>query len=319
MLRSRLSDGHLTRRVRADCLSRKRDTEGSRGTGCRLLMLWTAPPPARSAIEVVAAGVTRDREDVAYWQIVLQKSVVGGGLARPPGCGFSFSSRRGDGRFLSKPAQYAERAGGGAVTSLARRLRFWAMAASTNSSCAPRGPRRRSRPSRRMRFRCANLISMRLRSRRDCSKASVRQAIGRHRGRAHGYCEESCGPGSLGQHRAFSGQRCAVALAAAVEKRGSVIHEGAARRQGLPGRTDIGVGRRVVAEMLAREGTVLSLGLVDDGDVRRDLLVFDQPVQHRRRSIGGVRREPLRLETKSLLGALEHGPGRANLGLANGA
>jgi transposase len=29
---------------------------------------------------------------------------------------------------------------------LGRRLRFWAMAASTNSSCAPRGPRRRRRP-----------------------------------------------------------------------------------------------------------------------------------------------------------------------------
>ena len=44
-------------------------------------------------------------------------------------------------------------------------------------------------------------------------------------------------------------------------------------------------------KLLAREGTVLSIGLVDDGDVRRDLLVFDQPVQHRCRSIAGVRRK----------------------------
>ena len=95
---------------------------------------------------------------------------------------------------------------------------------------------------------------------------------------------------------------------------GPVIHESATRRQDLPGRADVGVGARVVVELLAREGAVLSPGLVDDGDVRGDLLVFDQPVQHRRRSIGGVRGEPLRLETKSLLGALEHGPGRANLG-----
>ena len=47
------------------------------------------------------------------------------------------------------------------------------IAASTNSSCAPRGSRRRSRPSRRMRFKWANLISMPLRSCRDRSKASV--------------------------------------------------------------------------------------------------------------------------------------------------
>ena len=37
----------------------------------------------------------------------------------------------------------------------------------------PRGPRSRSRPSFRMRFRCANLISIFLRSCRDRSKLSV--------------------------------------------------------------------------------------------------------------------------------------------------
>ena len=46
------------------------------------------------------------------------------------------------------------------------------IAASVNSSWAPRGPRSRRRPSRRMRLRCANLISMRLRSCRERSKAS---------------------------------------------------------------------------------------------------------------------------------------------------
>src|SRR6266567_4345548 len=47
------------------------------------------------------------------------------------------------------------------------------MAARTNSSWAPRGPRSRSRPSFRMRFKCANRISIFLRSRRDCSNPSV--------------------------------------------------------------------------------------------------------------------------------------------------
>jgi hypothetical protein len=43
--------------------------------------------------------------------------------------------------------------GGGLATNLASRRRFWAMAASVNSSCAARGPRKRRRPSRRMRLR----------------------------------------------------------------------------------------------------------------------------------------------------------------------
>ena len=72
---------------------------------------------------------------------------------------------------------YAARAaagvGGGRATSLASRRRFCAIAASVNSSCAPRGPRSRRRPSLRMRLRCANSISTRFRSRRDCLKASV--------------------------------------------------------------------------------------------------------------------------------------------------
>jgi hypothetical protein len=65
------------------------------------------------------------------------------------------------------------RSGGGRATSDASRRRFWAMAARTNSSWAPRGPRSRSRPSFRIRFKCANRISIFLRSRRDFSKSSV--------------------------------------------------------------------------------------------------------------------------------------------------
>ena len=50
-------------------------------------------------------------------------------------------------------ATHAATAGGGRAISLASRRRFWAMAASVNSNWAPRGPRSRRRPSRRMRFR----------------------------------------------------------------------------------------------------------------------------------------------------------------------
>ena len=49
------------------------------------------------------------------------------------------------------------------------------MAARTNSSWAPRGPRSRSRPSLRMRFKCANrILIFFLRSRRDCGVRSRR-------------------------------------------------------------------------------------------------------------------------------------------------
>src|SRR5437879_1644152 len=94
---------------------------------------------------------------------------------------------------------------------------------------------------------------------------------------------------------------------------------GAAGSKFLSRRTMVGVSLGIVSEIAAREGAILSRRLVDDRDVRRDLLVLDEPVQHRRRSVGGIRNEPLRLETKALLGSLQHGPRRADLGLAHGA
>src|SRR5258708_11423422 len=52
---------------------------------------------------------------------------------------------------------------------------------------------------------------------------------------------------------------------------------------------------------------------------RRKPLLLDQPVQHRSRPVCGIGREPLRLETEALLGSLDHGLRRADLGLTNGA
>src|SRR5215468_11274751 len=51
--------------------------------------------------------------------------------------------------------------------SLAILRRFWAVAARMNSSRAPFGPLSRKRSSLRMRLRCANSISIFLRSRRE--------------------------------------------------------------------------------------------------------------------------------------------------------
>jgi hypothetical protein len=74
----------------------------------------------------------------------------------------------------------------------------------TNSSWAPCGPRSRSRPSFRMRFKCANRISIFLRSCRDRSKPSV-PANDRATSRACSWM--SCGilrAGSFGQHCGLS-------------------------------------------------------------------------------------------------------------------
>ena len=62
-------------------------------------------------------------------------------------------------------AQAGFRAGG--RISFASFRRFWAVAARRNSSRAPKGPLSLRRSRRRMRFRCANSISIFFRSRRD--------------------------------------------------------------------------------------------------------------------------------------------------------
>ena len=57
---------------------------------------------------------------------------------------------------------------GKGVHHFAIRRRFWAVAASRNSSCAPLNPLSRSRSSFRMRLRWANSISTFFLSLRDC-------------------------------------------------------------------------------------------------------------------------------------------------------
>src|ERR1700722_12153451 len=51
----------------------------------------------------------------------------------------------------------------------------------------------------------------------------------------------------------------------------------------------------------------------------RDALLLDQPVQHRSRPVCSIGRKSLWLETEALLGPLDHGLRRADLGLTNGA
>jgi len=54
-------------------------------------------------------------------------------------------------------AAHAGAIGGGRATGLASLRRFCAIAANVNSNWAPHGPRNRSRPSRRIRFKRGHL------------------------------------------------------------------------------------------------------------------------------------------------------------------
>src|SRR5262249_41527883 len=66
----------------------------------------------------------------------------------------------------------------------------------------------------------------------------------------------------VGAAPALGWTQSAIAHAAAVKESGSVIYECPGRRQIFADWTDVGVARRVVLEVLAREGAVFSPGLV---------------------------------------------------------
>src|SRR6202142_1005339 len=110
----------------------------------------------------------------------------------------------------------------------------------------------------------------------------------------------------------------AVKFACAIQKRLAFVH-GAARSEPLSAWAVVDVAGRIISKVAAREGAIIPLRLVEYGDMWRDALVLDQPLQHRSCPISGIGREPLRLETEALLCSLNHGPRCADLGLPNGA
>ena len=192
------------------------------------------------------------------------------------------------------------------------------MAARTNSSWAPRGPRSRSRPSFRMRFRCANRISIFLRSRRDVSKPSV-PASDRATSRACSYMSRGIlRDGSFGQHCGLSGHTSQSSLLARYRSVLALVH-GAARSEPLSSRAAVDVAGRIISKVAAREGAIIPLRLVEHRDMWRDALLLDQPVQHRSCTVSGMSPTSRSgLKAKALLCSLDHGLRRADLGLANG-
>src|SRR4030095_5061272 len=81
----------------------------------------------------------------------------------------------------------------------------------------------------------------------------------------------------------------AVELAGSVKQQ-VVIHDLASAREGLSRRTGVDIALLVEGEGLPAEGTIVALRLVDHRDMRRDLLVVDEPVECWRRAVGRVSR-----------------------------
>jgi hypothetical protein len=61
----------------------------------------------------------------------------------------------------------------------------------------------------------------------------------------------------------------------------------------------------IVAEIVAREGPVLTCRLVEHGYMRLDSVLIDQPAEHLGRAIGAIAHEPSRVETEAVDRALE--------------
>ena len=73
--------------------------------------------------------------------------------------------------------QRHSRAAGGGRTKLGEPPEVLSNSSQREFELGAIGPRKRSRPSRRMRLRWANSISTRFLSRRDCSNASVAKVV----------------------------------------------------------------------------------------------------------------------------------------------
>ena len=67
--------------------------------------------------------------------------------------------------------------------------------------------------------------------------------------------------------------------ACAKEDRLAIVDPFACRREGLARRAGVDIALLVEREVFPTEGPILALRLVDHRDVRRDILVFDEPVE----------------------------------------
>jgi hypothetical protein len=98
-----------------------------------------------------------------------------------------------------------------------------------------------------------------------------------------------------------------------------IIHDLAGRGEGFECRTDADVTRLVEGEVLAREGAVVSLDLSMTGMCGAILFSLTSQLRCAADPYCRIRSQLLGLDVEAFLGALDHGLGRAHLGLADGA
>ena len=84
-------------------------------------------------------------------------------------------------------------------------------------------------------------------------------------------------------------------------------------------RAGVTVAFGVEGKIGAGERAVGSVGLVEDRNVRRDLLAFVQPSQALRRTVGAVGGQECGLYAEARLGSLQHCPRRSDFRLSDGA
>src|SRR5262249_39474196 len=82
--------------------------------------------------------------------------------------------------------------------------------------------------------------------------------------------------------------------AGAIQEGLPVVDQLAGRRENLACWTGVSVALLVKREVFPTEGSVLAIRLIDHRDVGCDLLVLDQPVEGRSRTIGRISRKPRR-------------------------
>src|SRR5262249_5948188 len=89
------------------------------------------------------------------------------------------------------------------------------------------------------------------------------------------------------------------------------------RLQKLAHWADVDIAFLVESEVSPRKGAVLAYRFVNNRDVRRNLLLVDDPVERRSRSVGAIGPQPLRLSSQRLVGPVYRRLGGDALGLAN--
>src|SRR5262249_3193754 len=95
----------------------------------------------------------------------------------------------------------------------------------------------------------------------------------------------------------LEGTRAAIAGARYIPQH--MPGEDAPRRlQKLAHWADVDIALLVKREVSPRKGAVLTYRLVDNRDVRRNLLLIDDPVERRSRSVGAIGRQALGLQSQ---------------------